>query len=137
MGFAEAYRDGWIDTSNLTNLLRLAIVNAATLEQAIFGHALARTWLRVRHLLRRNTRKGSRRNIHLHYDLGNDFYRLWLDEGMTYSAAWFNGHPQQTLADAQAAGKLRDGALVLMTGMGTGLTWGSALIDWNGTGRGR
>ncbi|ANJ71510.1 cyclopropane-fatty-acyl-phospholipid synthase family protein [Ralstonia insidiosa] len=103
VGFAEAYRDGWIDTSNLTNLLRLAIVNAATLEQAIFGHALARTWLRVRHLLRRNTRKGSRRNIHLHYDLGNDFYRLWLDEGMTYSAAWFNGHSQQTLADAQTA----------------------------------
>ncbi|KMW46622.1 cyclopropane-fatty-acyl-phospholipid synthase [Ralstonia insidiosa] len=103
VGFAEAYRDGWVDTSNLTNLLRLAIVNAATLEQAIFGHAVARTWLRVRHLLRRNTRKGSRRNIHLHYDLGNDFYRLWLDAGMTYSAAWFNGRPQQALADAQTA----------------------------------
>ncbi|WP_171524691.1 class I SAM-dependent methyltransferase, partial [Acinetobacter baumannii] len=74
-----------------TNLLRLAIVNAATLDQAIFGNALARSVLRLRHLLRRNSRRGSRRNIHLHYDLGNDFYRLWLDEGMAYSSACFNG----------------------------------------------
>ncbi|CAJ0706128.1 MULTISPECIES: cyclopropane-fatty-acyl-phospholipid synthase family protein [Ralstonia] len=103
VGFAEAYRDGWIDSGNLTNLLRLAIVNAATLDQAIFGNALARSVLRLRHLLRRNSRRGSRRNIHLHYDLGNDFYRLWLDEGMAYSSAWFNGNLRHGLAEAQAA----------------------------------
>ena len=60
VGFAEAYRDGWIDSANLTNLLRLAIVNAAMLDQAIFGNALARSVLRLRHLLRRNSRRVQR-----------------------------------------------------------------------------
>ena len=46
---------------------------------------------RLRHLLNRNTRAGSRRNIQAHYDLGNDFYQLWLDPSMNYSSAWFQG----------------------------------------------
>jgi cyclopropane-fatty-acyl-phospholipid synthase len=48
-------------------------------------------WYRLRHLLRRNSRAGSAKNIHAHYDLGNAFYKLWLDPGMSYSAAWFEG----------------------------------------------
>ena len=131
VGFAEAYRDRWVDTSNLTLLLRLAIANAATLEQAIFGNALARSLLRLRHLLRRNTRRGSRRNIHLHYDLGNDFYQLWLDEGMSYSSAWFNGNLQQGLVDAQDA-KYRRVCDKLMLGPGMevleiGCGWGGLM----------
>ncbi len=131
VGFAEAYRDGWVETSNLTHLLRLAILNAAPLEQAIFGNALARSVLRLRHLLRRNSRKGSRRNIHLHYDLGNDFYRLWLDEGMGYSSAWFNGRLQDGLADAQAA-KYRRVCDLLRVGPGMdvleiGCGWGGLM----------
>ena len=57
---------------------------------------------RVWHWLRRNSRAGSRKNIHFHYDLGNDFYAQWLDAGMTYSSALFAG-PNQPLEDAQAA----------------------------------
>ena len=57
---------------------------------------------RLRHLFNRNSRAGSRRNIHAHYDIGNDFYRLWLDPSMTYSSAWFN-QPEATLQQAQHA----------------------------------
>jgi cyclopropane-fatty-acyl-phospholipid synthase len=57
----------------------------------------------VRHLRNRNSRSGSRRNISAHYDLGNSFYRLWLDETMNYSAAWFDGRPGQSLPQAQDA----------------------------------
>jgi len=56
---------------------------------------------RVRHLLNRNTRSGARRNIHAHYDLGNAFYRLWLDASMTYSSALFDdSHSQTAVTDA-------------------------------------
>ncbi|XLM23051.1 class I SAM-dependent methyltransferase, partial [Chromobacterium piscinae] len=51
---------------------------------------------------RANSRRGSRRNIHAHYDIGNDFYRLWLDPSWTYSSAWFAGDYGLPLADAQA-----------------------------------
>ena len=61
-----------------------------------------RAWHRVRHLLRPNSRAGSRRNIADHYDLGNDFYRLWLDPTMTYSSAIF-AEPHQGLSDGQLA----------------------------------
>jgi cyclopropane-fatty-acyl-phospholipid synthase len=57
----------------------------------------------MRHLFNRNSRAGSKRNIHAHYDLGNSFYRLWLDDTMTYSSAWFNGDTGQTTAAAQQA----------------------------------
>ncbi|SAL33103.1 cyclopropane-fatty-acyl-phospholipid synthase [Caballeronia cordobensis] len=131
VGFAEAYRDGWIDSANLASLLSLAIVNAVTLEQAIFGNAFARVFLRLRHLLHRNSRRGSRRNIHLHYDLGNDFYRLWLDEGMAYSSAWFDGNVQRSLADAQTA-KYRRACDLLRVGPGMdvleiGCGWGGLM----------
>ena len=69
-------------------------------------HGMGRTplsMLRLRHRLRRNTRAGSRRNIHAHYDLGNAFYGAWLDETMTYSSACFEGDGQRPLAQAQTA----------------------------------
>src|SRR3546814_15471322 len=60
-------------------------------------------WLnRAIHSLNRNDRRGAKRNIHAHYDLGNDFYRLWLDHAMNYSSALF-ADPRQSLEDAQAA----------------------------------
>jgi len=58
---------------------------------------------RVRHWLNRNSRSGSRKNIHAHYDLGNAFYRLWLDDTMNYSSGWFDGRFEQPLAQAQMA----------------------------------
>lgn len=101
IGLAEAYADGWIETPDLTALLRLALRNEAALDQLVFGGALARCWYRLRHWLRPNTRKGSQRNIHAHYDIGNDFYQLWLDPSWTYSSALFDGDYGISLQDAQ------------------------------------
>lgn len=101
IGFAEAYAQGWIDTPDLAALLRLALRNEQQLERAVFGGALARCWYRLRHLLRPNTRTGSKRNIHAHYDLGNPFYALWLDPSWTYSSALFDGDYGLPLQEAQ------------------------------------
>jgi cyclopropane-fatty-acyl-phospholipid synthase len=101
IGFAEAYAAGWVDTPDLTALLRLALRNESSLDQMVFGGVLARSWYRLRHWLRPNTRKGSQRNIHAHYDIGNDFYQLWLDPSWTYSSAWFDGDYSQSLQSAQ------------------------------------
>ncbi len=100
-GGGEAYMDGLWSSPDLAALLRLAARNREAL-------ALSAGWFRVpaqlvrtlAHRLRRNTRVGSRRNIAAHYDLGNDFYRLFLDDTMTYSSAVFTT-PDQDLADAQ------------------------------------
>jgi cyclopropane-fatty-acyl-phospholipid synthase len=102
IGLAEAWSAGWIDSPDLVALLRLALRNEAALEPALFGGVLARCWYRLRHWLRPNTRSGSRRNIHSHYDIGNDFYRLWLDRSWTYSAAIFDGDHSMPLEQAQA-----------------------------------
>jgi len=106
IGFGEAYLAGQWDTPDLAALLRLLLRNRATLERLIHGHWAGRLLHRLRHLLNRNTRANSRKNIQAHYDLGNDFYRLWLDPGMNYSSAWFEGQPDGDLAAAQRA-KLR------------------------------
>jgi cyclopropane-fatty-acyl-phospholipid synthase len=103
VGLAECYRDGLVTSSDLTALMRLGIQNQAALEQAIHGSRLLTIGYRIRHLLRFNSRRGSARNIGLHYDLGNDFYRLWLDPGMTYSSARFNGDLTGDLETAQDA----------------------------------
>ena len=103
IGFAEAWIDGQWSTPDLPALLKVLAANRGALDDAIFGRWWGRLAYRLRHLLRRNTRANSRRNIHAHYDLGNDFYRLWLDETMNYSSAWFNGQPELPLPEAQRA----------------------------------
>jgi len=90
IGFAEAYRDGLFDTPDLTALLAVLSTNYQALESALPLGKLIMGVHRRLHVLRKNTRRGSRRNIHAHYDLGNAFYREWLDPGMTYSAALFD-----------------------------------------------
>jgi cyclopropane-fatty-acyl-phospholipid synthase len=89
IGLAEAYRDGWWDTSDLTSIFLLGIQNEQALESYIHGNALSRLATRFLYLFTRNTLRGSKRNIHAHYDLGNDFYKLWLDPSMSYSSALF------------------------------------------------
>jgi cyclopropane-fatty-acyl-phospholipid synthase len=69
----------------------------------VYGTWWGRLLYRVRHLMNRNSREGSRKNIHAHYDLGNEFYRLWLDPSMAYSSAWFEGDPSRPLTEAQEA----------------------------------
>ena len=103
IGFAESYVAGWLDSPDITAVLRLALRNQQVLDRMIFGGKLSTLWYRLKHLLRPNTREGSRRNIHAHYDIGNDFYRLWLDASWTYSSALFNGDYRQSLPQAQAA----------------------------------
>jgi len=101
IGFAQSYLDGDWDSADLVALIELAARNESSLGQAIEGHVWARALNRGLHLLRRNTKRGSRRNIAAHYDLGNEFYSLWLDPTMTYSAALF-AESGETLEAAQA-----------------------------------
>lgn len=101
IGFAESFEAGWVSTSDLTALLRLAIRNESALDNAIFGGKLMGLWYKLKHLMRPNTRKGSRKNIHAHYDIGNAFYHLWLDSSWTYSSAVFFGDYQISLREAQ------------------------------------
>ena len=103
IGFAETYRDGGWSTDDLAGLLRLFLLNRQALDEVIYGNWLGRLVYRIKHLLKRNTRGNSRKNIHAHYDLGNAFYRLWLDDSMVYSAAWFEGQLQGDLQQAQLA----------------------------------
>ena len=90
VGFAEAYMDGDWHSPDLTSLIELVARNEDALGNSARGLAPLRALNRLRHLRRDNTRRGSRRNIAAHYDLGNDFYALWLDPSMTYSAARFD-----------------------------------------------
>jgi cyclopropane-fatty-acyl-phospholipid synthase len=103
IGFAEAYLAGRWSTPDLTAVLSVAALNNGALEEAVYGELWGKVFYRLRHLLRVNTRRGSQRNIHAHYDLGNDFYRHWLDATMTYSSALFAGDPTRSLEDAQVA----------------------------------
>jgi len=101
IGFAQAYREQWLDTPDPCALLRLAIRNEAALARTVAGGVVAQCWHNLRHRLRLNTRAGSRRNIHAHYDIGNAFYALWLDPTWTYSSAWFDGDDALSLEAAQ------------------------------------
>ncbi|MBI3874957.1 MAG: class I SAM-dependent methyltransferase, partial [Verrucomicrobia bacterium] len=108
IGFGEAFVDGLWDTDDLTAVIAWFIANVED-SPAMSGSRkrakafnLLHVFNRLRHWLRRNSIATSRRNIHEHYDLGNDFYRLWLDPTMTYSSAHFVS-PELTLEQAQVA----------------------------------
>jgi cyclopropane-fatty-acyl-phospholipid synthase len=103
IGFAESYIAGDWSTPNLTELLRVLVKNRAEVDAVIYGSWVGRLFYRIKHLLNRNTRANSQKNIHAHYDLGNGFYRLWLDETMNYSSALFDGDLEQPMALAQYA----------------------------------
>ncbi|MEO6410203.1 MAG: cyclopropane-fatty-acyl-phospholipid synthase family protein [Burkholderiaceae bacterium] len=103
IGFAESYIAGDWDTPDMPALLGLLIANRADIEAVVYGRWWGALLYRARHLLQRNSRRGSRRNIHAHYDLGNAFYSLWLDPSMNYSSAWFEGDPGADLVAAQHA----------------------------------
>lgn len=103
IGFAEAFIDGQWSSTDLPELLKLMLRNREALETAIYGSWWGALAYRLRHWLNRNSRSGSQRNIHAHYDLGNAFYRLWLDPSMNYSSAWFDGNFAQPMQEAQQA----------------------------------
>ncbi len=99
-GFAEAYLDGDFDSPDLTAMLLFGAANYEAWGALMQGRWPLRVATRLAHRLRPNSRAGARRNIAAHYDLGNAFYRMWLDRGLTYSAAVFE-HDEQALEQAQ------------------------------------
>ena len=103
IGLAEAYLDGEWDSPDVTALLALLARNRDALRDAVYGSWRQLLAARLRHWFNRNSRAGSKRNIMAHYDLGNDFYRLWLDPSMSYSSALFDGTSDQPLQAAQDA----------------------------------
>jgi len=102
IGFAEGFIEGEWDTPQLSDLLNAFSHNFDRLALLMNGNPMVRAWNALTHALRSNSRRGSKKNIHAHYDLGNAFYGLWLDPGMTYSAALFS-EPGQALETAQDA----------------------------------
>jgi cyclopropane-fatty-acyl-phospholipid synthase len=128
IGFAETYIDGSWTTDDLTGLIELFIRNRQAIESLFHGKWWGQLLYRMRHLFNRNTRTGSRKNIHAHYDIGNDFYRLWLDPSMTYSSALFGADSDGSLQQAQQAKyrrilkqlAVRPGEVILEIGCGWG-----------------
>lgn len=127
IAFAEAYGDGDWSSPDLASVVELAAVNGPTLDRRISGLAFARVLNRVMHRLRPNTRAGSARNIIAHYDLGNDFFSAWLDQGMSYSSGLY-ASAATTLEDAQTAKQDRAIALLDLSGgehvLEIGIGWG-------------
>jgi cyclopropane-fatty-acyl-phospholipid synthase len=103
IGFAEAYMEGLCDSPDLARLIALLAENERHLGSVSRNNILHNLLLRWLHRRRDNSRDGAQRNIHAHYDLGNSFYRLWLDPTMTYSSALYGADPRKPLEAAQSA----------------------------------
>jgi len=103
IGAAEAYMEGFWSADDLTTVMRILALNQQAFESMEKGLArLAAPFYKFYHFVRKNTKAGSRRNILAHYDLGNDFYALFLDETMTYSCGLFE-RADSTLKQASEA----------------------------------
>lgn len=102
IGFAESYIKGLCDTPDLESLLSLLLANRQVIETIIYGNWWGRLGYRIKHWFNKNTKAGSKKNIHAHYDIGNAFYALWLDPSMTYSSACFDSN-DRSLVEAQTA----------------------------------
>lgn len=128
LGFAESYMDGEWSTPDLPALLALFSENDAGLTDVCAGLRTERLLDRLRHAVRANTRRGSRRNIAAHYDLGNTFYAAWLDRSMTYSSAVYT-KPDQSIEEAQREKLDRIVALLRLSGgehvLEIGCGWGA------------
>lgn len=152
IGLAEAYLDGLWDAPDLTGFLALLARNRDALQKAVYGAWHKLLVARIRHYLNHNSKAGSQRNIMAHYDLGNDFYRMWLDPSMSYSAAIYNqGNHSLEIAQSAKYQRILDqlqsapGERVLEIGCGwggfaelaersglhvTGLTLSPAQLEW-------
>jgi cyclopropane-fatty-acyl-phospholipid synthase len=139
IGFAETYIAGDWTTPSLTDLLKIFISNRKDVEDVIYGSWAGRLLYRIKHLLNRNTKTNSQKNIHAHYDLGNAFYELWLDGTMNYSSAWFEGDRDRPMHEAQHAkvrralrmANVQAGDRVLEIGCGWGALAEMAATEFN------
>ena len=100
VGFASDYRDGKWSSTNLKDLFTFVIINDKTLSRLLFGQIITRFFSNIKYIFNKNTIKGSKKNIEAHYDLGNNFYKIWLDKSLTYSSALFTDE-NTSLFDAQ------------------------------------
>ncbi len=103
MGFADSYIDGKLESDNLADLVAFFLKNEKAIHGYFNGKFWYSAWIFTLHGLHANNKSGSRKNIAAHYDLGNEFYGLWLDRGMTYSAGIFSDDKRRTLEQAQTA----------------------------------
>ena len=137
IGLGEAYMHGWWDSHGLESFIAWSIANVGGLGRLAWGSPLRRFEAVLRdRLWRRNSIAGARRNIMSHYDLGNEFYALWLDPSMTYSSGLYDG-PGGTLPDAQSRKYQR-----ILTGIGArdevleiGCGWGGFIAKAESEGR--
>ena len=102
LGFCDAYLDGGWSTPDLMSFMDFVHADNDAIYDGFPGMAFVRAYERMRHLLRSNSKRQAKRNIAYHYDLGNEFYALWLDKTMTYSSALFRTG-QESLEAAQKA----------------------------------
>jgi cyclopropane-fatty-acyl-phospholipid synthase len=108
LGFAEAYRDGLWHSDDLQSLVTLSLQNEDAVHSYLYGNCMGRWMAVASYLMKMNSLRGSRRNIQAHYDLGNDFYKLWLDPTMTYSAALFGQDGDLTQAQLNKYDRIID-----------------------------
>ncbi len=102
IGLTESYRDGDFSTDNLTNFLIIGLKNEEVLNNYIYSNAFNSFIAQILYFFNGNSLKGSKRNISAHYDLGNAFYKLWLDKSMTYSSGIYGETPEHTSGLEQA-----------------------------------
>ncbi len=127
LGFSDAYLEQWWSSPDLQAFMDLVHRGNDTVYDGFPGQGLVRAYERLRFWLQRNHRKQARKNISYHYDLGNDFYSLWLDETMTYSSALFETgqEPLERAQEAKYASMIdqmgaREGDHILEIGSGWG-----------------
>ncbi|MGO4351355.1 class I SAM-dependent methyltransferase [Rhizobium sp. RAF36] len=117
IGVAETYMDGDWQSPDITAFLELFLINGEAAEKYSNGRkGIMRVFERIRHWMNTNTKTGSKRNISAHYDLGNDFYKQWLDPTMTYSSALYSTGAN----DLQSAQNAKYRALAEATGIRPG-----------------
>ncbi len=128
IGFAEGYMEGEWDSPNLPVLLETLVNNYDHIRRLFDGNVLMKAFNWLGHRFNRNSRSGSRRNIHAHYDLGNEFYSAWLDSSMTYSSARYS-REGLSLQDAQ---KEKNASLARVMDLNAGQTVLEIGCGWGG-----